>query len=259
MMESLLFGKYHNPSYPIYKYHSTEIIKKILENNSVWFRTPSTFNDPFEFNLDLIDLSITAKEFRARQAIEPRLRNENIVAYKNAMRQVLEKQRDTSLVFCAAKSCNNPLMWSHYANGHKGACIGLRMPLFYDVSNIEETLYTDHIKYMDKVEPQRYFGDESNLLTVINWVFTKSSIWKYEEEVRSFFANIEGKISINDNCYSPVGLSIEQICEIYYGVLTPKEEIEEIENIIAQKGYRIEKRGRVKKAKSSWDFEIEYQ
>lgn len=255
-MDSLLFGKYHNPEFVIYKYHSTEIIKKILENTRVWFRVPSTFNDPFEFNLDLIDLSLSMKELKAKQQIIKELQNENISAYKWAMSQVLAKSRDTSLVFCTAKSCTNPLMWSHYANGHKGACIGLRMPPIWEI-NDNETMLTYHVKYTDQILPMRYFGEEDKMDAIINWIFTKSSIWEYEGEVRSFIANIEGRIAIEDGCYSSVGLHPKQICEIYYGVSTPQNEIDEIERIIKERAYQIEKRGRVVKIKNSWDLGIE--
>jgi hypothetical protein len=255
-MDSLLFGKYHNPAFVIYKYHSAEIIKKILESTNVWFRLPSTFNDPFEFNLDLIDLSLTMKEYKKRQLRTPELLNENIVTYKKAMGEVLNNQRNTALVFCTAKSCINPLMWSHYADGHKGICLGLRMPHIYDINDIE-TMFTDHVRYTDEIVPKRYFGEDEMQDAIMNWIFTKSSIWKYEEEVRTFIPNLERKIRTYDNCYAPVGLSREQICEIYYGVLTPQNEIDEIEKIISDKGYEIEKRGRVIKIKNSWNFGIE--
>lgn len=35
-------------------------------------------------------------------------------------------------VFCASSDCNNELLWAHYADSHKGICIG------FDAKKLEE-------------------------------------------------------------------------------------------------------------------------
>ena len=53
----------------IYKYISLETAIKILENNSLKFSKPSTFNDPFDSDVNLLDFNFDG-------AITPRVLKE---------------------------------------------------------------------------------------------------------------------------------------------------------------------------------------
>ncbi len=78
---------------------------------------------------------------------------------------------------------NIPLMWSHYANGHRGVVIGIEI---------------DENKY--KVKPIKYMLDTFNLKNgwfpdpvediARNILSVKNKVWEYEEEARVF---IQGK------------------------------------------------------------------
>lgn len=55
----------HDFSKPVYKYMSIETAKIVLDKLPLRFRAPSTFNDPFEFNMDCFEQSLTIKEYKA--------------------------------------------------------------------------------------------------------------------------------------------------------------------------------------------------
>ena len=84
-----------------------------------------------------------------------------------------EKER---LGICSlSKNSEIALMWSHYADGHRGVVIGIEI---------------DHNKY--KIEPIKYKGlptlhdsNTPNYKELAQLILThKHNIWKYEEEIR---------------------------------------------------------------------------
>lgn len=122
----------HDYSKPVYKYTSVETAKIILETLKIRFRAPSTFNDPFEFSLEFFDRDLSNKEFKSRfetlLRLQPGmtsrrrkelLKNTSIVDFKKSYDSTIERQRQTSMVFCSSEVNNDILMWSHYANCHK--------------------------------------------------------------------------------------------------------------------------------------------
>jgi len=77
-------------------------------------------------------------------------------------------------MICFSKSWHNPLLWSHYADKHRGVCLG------FDVDD-------------RGLKPVTYSVDRPNLklpptLESINeLLFTKFQGWSYEEELRNWF------------------------------------------------------------------------
>jgi hypothetical protein len=130
-----------------------------LRRRRVKIATIDDLNDPFEFLC--IDLS------------NPELR-----AAMRAWKAGLAK--DFGMV-CFGRTWRNPVQWSHYADKHRGLCLG------FDVSG-------------DAVRPLTYSGlrsrEEARQLlergttdeaTVQKFLFTKYAHWHYEQEVRAFF------------------------------------------------------------------------
>jgi len=86
---------------------------------------------------------------------------------------------------CFSKSWNNLLMWAHYANKHKGLCLGFDIP----DELVCEVNYTMELPSAD--EFFRELSTSTNLLTHIDefkkkFMLTKSSDWNHEEEYRAF-------------------------------------------------------------------------
>jgi hypothetical protein len=83
-------------------------------------------------------------------------------------------------LLCFSSDWKSPLLWSHYAEGHKGICLGFDLRR----TRVEEVVYTDkrlHEQVPDEAEPGDVPLDLRERLTK-----TKSSLWKYEEELRVF-------------------------------------------------------------------------
>lgn len=83
-------------------------------------------------------------------------------------------------VFCFSKTFQNPLMWGHYGNSHKGFCVGYD---YNDILNIPEykgNLRFKEITYADAIPPL-----SNEVINSGEALYYKSSDWKKENEFRA--------------------------------------------------------------------------
>ncbi len=113
-------------------------------------------NDPFE----LIPFVLTSSKHR---------------------QQLVDARRALSALgrgmLCFSFKWSNPVLWAHYADKHKGICLGFDVP----------AEYARKVVYVDTRQP---FPTESNDQIAQDWIFTKFSGWRYEEECR-IYAKLE--------------------------------------------------------------------
>lgn len=121
-------------------------------------------------------------------------------------------------VFSLSKYYNNILMWSHYADYHKGIVFGLELE-----ADLEFFATPIWVSYKDSYEELNYLSDP--LKSTIDTLKIKSSQWAYESEVR-IYKNSTGLHRIN----------AKSIKEVYFGIKTSQYEIDEIRQIITSKG-----------------------
>ena len=103
---------------------------------------------------------------------------------KEALRRAFKAMKDQLSVnrglLCFSRDWHNPVQWSHYADKHRGLCLGFDVP--------DEHL--GNVTYSRKrlvVEVERLLEfREQDLETVQRFLFTKYAHWRYENEVRSF-------------------------------------------------------------------------
>lgn len=112
----------------------------------------------------------------------------------------------------------NYLMWSHYANCHKGFCIGfnlLKLASIIDIQyplliNYQEEIPTWHIKEGEEEYAKKYLG-------------TKGLLWEYEQEIRFMSKKYINKaikfdIDIIEEIFVGYQMDenhINQICQFY--------------------------------------------
>lgn len=85
-------------------------------------------------------------------------------------------------ILCFSKNWSNPVQWSHYADKHKGLCLGFDVPdeLLGDVSYSRKKLVIES----EQIEAG---GADSEVL-INQFLFTKYAHWRYENEVRCFLS-----------------------------------------------------------------------
>jgi hypothetical protein len=93
-------------------------------------------------------------------------------ALRRGLRRWKEEIARTYGVLCFSKSWDNPVLWSHYADRHRGIALGFDV----DSSMARGITYT-------KIRPPFRRTDEAALDTLL---YTKHRDWQYEKEVRVF-------------------------------------------------------------------------
>ncbi|MDQ6786886.1 MAG: DUF2971 domain-containing protein [Acidobacteriota bacterium] len=183
----------------IYKYTSSFAGKLIVENGSIRFSQVEVLNDPFELAPSLDKFKSTIKNFvRNTQEFKDNTKNMTFIEKEASIQRIVQpsideilKQTKESVVLSLTKTPDNPLMWSHYADSHKGVVIGFDYDnyFFHQTEHPQITCSYD-VNYSD-VRPEFFdFVNFWNMNVSVddyrNMLLTKSIEWKYEEEVRMF-------------------------------------------------------------------------
>ena len=203
----------------LYRYFlfSKDKSKDIFEHNKLYFRNPNKFNDPFDCKpLLTLERDLNQEEYikfvmnNYRESMGRDLDNEEKQSYEkkaiNAFRNLdrdqssrvsmkfnsiikesLAKSINEFRILCLSEKYNDILMWSHYANGHRG------FVLQFDTEALFENF---------KQRPQKVFYPPEESYPSIKdfnerncthmFLITKSSHWGYEEEWR-ILMHIEDK------------------------------------------------------------------
>ncbi len=168
-----------------------------IKNGNIWLSTLSEFNDPFECKIyidfekianDLIQLHPDILMLMKINHID-----QNHPIYKNYINESKENgkklieelaiKRNRAFVASFSENKNSLLMWAHYANSHKGFCIG------YDFRDIIDMFGVDifPIRYSDEyltISSLKNFYDHDDVF--LKSIKTKSMEWAYEKEWRLF-------------------------------------------------------------------------
>lgn len=135
----------------VYHFRSKEFGLRSIRERRLKIARITELNDPFEF------LGIN-------------LRDRNLRFVINSTKEELSK---TKGLICFSKYWKNPILWSHYADRHRGICLG------FDISD-------------DILEKVRYVGKRIHSNGAIDFslikklLATKFKHWSYEQEYRAY-------------------------------------------------------------------------
>ncbi|MDQ8182581.1 DUF2971 domain-containing protein [Pelagicoccus sp. SDUM812005] len=117
---------------------------------------------------------------------------------KNSLRISMEIVASYTGVLCFSRNWKNPVQWSHYADRHKGICLG------FEIKDelLEEVHYTHQRIVLDKKVSEEEIT-RRNLVT-------KYIDWKYEEEYRTFI-NLGQKEDGYHFAYFDDGLKLAEV------------------------------------------------
>lgn len=171
---------------------------------------------------------------------------------------------ENCLITCFAKSDNNQLMWSHYADQHQGVCLCYEFPdtreewdsqikwsdsIAFNMEKYNMSWFGDEVVYQSK-RPSLHITDSS--LPVEEWtfeneykirdaIFTKPECWRYEQEWRlGVFLPLGSEIAfaagIDTSGYHAV-LPTAWLKEITFGLRLDRKYCDEIVKAIDGSGY----------------------
>lgn len=216
----------------------------IFRNRTLWFSNPKELNDPFDSTHDLREL---VKTVRAS------LRGNNIKLMSSCDMPGahVHHSMDTNgecRILSLCGHVDNTLMWSHYADGHKGLALGFNFTddeifkyKYVDVSYDQtfSEFFTeaemDHANYFDikrssqeKAESRASYMRNLNKIPHIRYRI-KGKDWRYENERRFLIKKSDGDCAKGQAVpYSPKSLKY-----LVFGVLAEPKLKQEIRAILA--------------------------
>ena len=220
-----------------YKYQNLDVIKdndgnlknytiENLANNQLFFKYPNQFNDPFDSRFycyylgteeQVIDFIVRSSSYnrdriQAKELIQLNLASgkfelrDGLIYFDCKMISSIHKDanlhgdisdKDYPKVCCFSETCNDILMWSHYANYHKGICLRFRpfidpfdldrsiyfLPLYTTSPLIIRNIPFHEVGYTDEISTVNMF-DYSRVDKINRVLSSKFSHWWYEHEYR---------------------------------------------------------------------------
>jgi hypothetical protein len=204
-----------------------------LANNVLFFQKPVEFNDPFDSTYCIVPCPVKDFEKGVRKAISDRYpefpsaevdkkvlevcaarKPEEVLTQYKRLKDDLFKRLG---ILCLAPNNTDILMWSHYADGHSGICLEI------DFANCYKYLAAQHpiilvgaVGYSDDFPSENlmssYLSEDKNdaLAEIQNVLFTKSTHWSYEREVRIICLDLGGKaVKFGDSIYKSVTIGAD--------------------------------------------------
>lgn len=147
----------------LYKYRKfSERTLDILRKKQLYFPTAEKLNDPFEFEFALTSDRINGLP----------IDRESMAAAKQSMKQygVLALGEDPSVV----------LMWSHYADEHKGLCLGFTRTDTNELGEYDKSYPVIYSAALPTFTPEQLTDPQH----VGKALTTKADYWSYEQEWR---------------------------------------------------------------------------
>jgi hypothetical protein len=217
----------------------------LLTTGELYFSKPRDFNDPYDCWLPIEPYKITkemvlekthSRNSKTRRELISYIRqfwegdidkyvehwNKDLIDDPKLFYELSRDHTDKFYVSCFSKKSNNMLMWSRYADSHKGICIGikicyknnlkfLKFEKVNDIKRIEakKVIYEPHNKKIPSVD---YHDLTKNMLE--ESLITKAKYWEYEEEYRTILSNDLVNTQI-------MKLEKKYISKIIFGVRTP--------------------------------------
>lgn len=228
-----------------------------LINGDLWVSALRELNDPFEnmiyFNFQSIAIDSIQSNKEIMDLMDKHVVDnkdpiylkyiEDIKSCGEKLKKELNIKRDRIFMACFSECKSSLLMWAHYANAHKGYCIGYKFNDIFDLYgiNILPVTYTKDFLTIDNLET---FKDHHE--TFIKACKTKSLEWSYEKEWR-----LLGRYKINDPYEKGLTMKMPNPICIYMGVnidnnlksklvnICKEKKIELYQMRISEKSYRL--------------------
>ena len=162
--------------------------------------------------------------------------------FEKEINKSLNKIRDSILVSCFGMNNNSILMWSHYANKHRGACVEFEI----EDKNFEKVEYDKKVPSFElsnlleislghNFANKEIDGSNDEYRRFIKPLLTKSSDWIYEDEIRCIYSSTKRDNKIYDaedeKGAKIILLKMPLIKTIYIGCNATEGFIKKIKNI----------------------------
>lgn len=255
-----------SPKRQLFKYLAiNEHTLSLLSTGAVYFSSPADFNDPFDTRFVKRDLCAQQQQLER----ERRELGTDSAILGAAMMSVFEREHSECdvkpRIYCMSEIANSILMWSHYADSHRGICAvfeaeemgepwmlsfagssfsfaGMALTKFGVDGSIEVidhepssagltvSLPANRVLYTDKPPGMFVFDPVSGgPMRGITYEFVKNIDWEYERERRIVVR--ESFLAEN-----PTHLAIDVIVGVVFGLKVSKDNVLRVREAINSLG-----------------------
>jgi hypothetical protein len=167
-------------------------IERTILYNEVYFSTAKSFNDPFDLRpifsfkasrgARLIKYKEVAEQQTHLNRAQKRSRVKELVREKNSegeidLTEYMQRKLTSEIgLYCISEKNDDILMWSHYADSHRGICIEFSRKSQLTANALKVIYSTERVPINPFIDNSDEMADRSLL--------TKSYQWSYEMEWR---------------------------------------------------------------------------
>ena len=148
--------------------------------------------------------------------------------FKEMLKSVYKKIKESVIVSCFGSTYDQPLMWAHYTDKHKGACVEFEIDdkdfkiIHYEKKKVEFKLYKAlQIVFGHQLAKKDVDAEDEKYSFLYSPLLTKSLDWIYEGEIRCVYSinKRDSKIyeATNDKGETILLLKMPKIKRIYLG------------------------------------------
>lgn len=175
---------------------SENFTKSIITRNEIYFSDPASLNDPYDCQ-PTFDINGSPDEWKRHLSRSLKMQGSKKISiseriritrkwmaeekYKNINPETFKQLTSRFGIACFSASMNNMLLWTHYADNHRGICLIFEpsKDSYGALTHSSEIQYQSelpHIRLVDLSET----GDSK----IIKILLTKSKQWQHEQEYR---------------------------------------------------------------------------
>ncbi|MEQ8683641.1 MAG: DUF2971 domain-containing protein [Imperialibacter sp.] len=213
----------------IYKFFGTnEYLFDTIISNQLYFSSIKQFNDPYDCHLTLGD-NIPVESFETHintfhDIEEHRLKHlkafkKDPVTYAQRYIDCFNQILNHYGICCFSKVKHELLLWSHYAESHRGVALGFDFEILKKkYKQFDDVDYNNDPHIFD-------INDVDN--SIAKTILRKSTNWKYEEEIRFLMERSKS-----------VAFDMSALVEVNFGLRSSKRTRLSINYLINKLGYK---------------------
>lgn len=242
----------------IYKFRTWNNLfhQNVLRQNQLFYASPADINDPFDFkiNIDfsLLDSGIKREKYvdhliaqtlntLIQRGINPAQKRDELLwrllydrdKMQDEYNQTENEWSNNRLgVISFSLKWNSILLWSHYAENHKGFCIGFNKQKIEDSGLFGSTGPVNYLNVFPSLDP---LGTDPTF-EIVTKSHSKAFEWNYEKEYRLTQIWPETNPTINERT---INVPNDYFEEIILGLNISKDHEKEIIEIAREKKFKI--------------------
>lgn len=188
------YYQYCAPAF-LYKYYRDQSLNlDSVMSNKMWYSAPCNFNDAFDCDVAIDEQAIFNNILplisggRAIRKGSPKW-----IQYKGSLHKqikILQKlfanQKISMGITCLSEAPDSILMWSHYANNHRGFCVSYNLLALNQKLQFSAVpvLYTQDRVCLHSISLDQDKLSKETMSLFIKSITSKSTDWSYEKEWR---------------------------------------------------------------------------